>query len=95
MILRVFAVFDVKAKYFMQPFVMKTSAEAVRVFGDMCQNAQNPLGRHPADYTLFEIGQYDDASAMFTQDGAHVPLGNGLEHVVEEEPLRLEERVAS
>ena len=35
--------------------------------------------KHPADFTLFEIGEYDGATGVMIQSKESVALGNGLE----------------
>lgn len=56
----IFAIYDVKTEAYMTPFFMGTDAAAVRSFGDALKNPDMPFGRHPADYTLFRIGQFND-----------------------------------
>lgn len=57
-----FAIYDVKCEVFQRPFFCVAEGEALRVFIDICGDAEHPLGKHPEDYSLFAIGQYSDAS---------------------------------
>lgn len=61
MIRKVFAVRDVKAEYFLQPFFCDSTGEALRAFGDASNEPKTPMGSHPSDYVLYEIGSYDNA----------------------------------
>lgn len=70
MILNVFAVKDLKAKAFLQPFFSNSRGSAMRAFGDAVQDKNCPFNKHPEDYILYEIGTYDDSSAYLTM----VPL---------------------
>jgi len=63
MILKVFAVRDVKASAFLQPFYSPSVGSALRAFGDAVADTNCPFNKHPEDYVLYEIGIYDDSSA--------------------------------
>ena len=60
MLHKIFSVFDSKAELYLTPFFMKTKGEAVRGFEDVANDKNSAIGRHPEDYTLFELGEYDD-----------------------------------
>lgn len=59
--MRVFSVYDEKAEAFLQPFFTRTVGEAERMFGDAVNDQESPFCKHAADYTLFEIGEFDQA----------------------------------
>lgn len=81
--LLVFAVHDSKAEAYMQPFFCATRGVAMRGFADEVKRADSNIGQHPADYTLFHVGDFDSERGMFTQI-VPVSLGNGVEFL---EPL--------
>lgn len=60
MMLKVFAVYDLKTKAYMQPFFSPESGSAMRAFGDAVLDMKSPIAMHPADYQLFEVGAWDD-----------------------------------
>jgi len=60
---KVFSVYDQKAKVYSQPFISPTVGYAVRMFEDQVRTEGHAWNKHPEDYTLFEIGEYDDKSA--------------------------------
>jgi len=62
MILKVFAVRDMKAQAFLQPFYSPSLGSALRAFGDAVGDVSCPFSKHPEDYVLYEIGAYDDNS---------------------------------
>ena len=76
----IFAVYDSKAEAYMTPFFMSTEGQAVRSFKDAIANPDLPFGRHPADFTLFVVGSFNDHNAEVTP---MVPksVGNALELV--------------
>jgi len=61
------AIYDVKAEAFMRPFFVQRKALAVRSFQDEVNRPaeDNPLYRHPADYRLMALGEWDDESGYF------------------------------
>lgn len=61
----VFGVRDSKAQAFLQPFFSNSSGAAIRAFGDAVMDTKSPLGLHPTDYLLYELGTFDDNSGMF------------------------------
>ena len=71
MIMKVFAVYDSKACHFGPPFFDRTVGSAVRGFEDACNNEKSELCKFPSDYTLFEIGEYDDVKGEFGKEFGH------------------------
>jgi len=61
---KTFSVFDDKANCFMPPFFQHTTAMAQRVFADAVRQTDHPFHKNPDDYTLYEIGTFDDASGQ-------------------------------
>ena len=59
---KIFPVYDSKAGAFASPFFMPTLGMATRAFSDECNNPTSSLNKHSEDYTLFELGEFDDAS---------------------------------
>ncbi len=80
MIHRIFSVFDVKAKAYLPPFVMPERGMAMRVFSDCVNSDDHQFGKHPGDYTLFELGGFDDGAGEIAAVPA-VKVCNGLEVV--------------
>lgn len=64
MLLRCFAVWDVKAEAFMRPFFAVTAGSAIRGFSDAVNAPDSEIAKHPEDYTLFEVGTFDDHSGL-------------------------------
>lgn len=60
MIYQVFAVKDDKAAAFALPFFMPRMEVALRGFRDACQNTEHDMYRHPEDYSLYCLGEFDD-----------------------------------
>lgn len=60
MILKVFSVYDSKVGSYLSPFFVRSKGEAIRGVVNELENPNSNLAKFPADFTLFEIGEYDD-----------------------------------
>ncbi|AXL14692.1 nonstructural protein [Microviridae sp.] len=85
MIYKMFTVYDSKANAYLQPFFLKSAGEAVRAFTDSCNDPKTAFCRHPEDFTLFEIGTYDDSTALVETHKAHISLGLASELKTQQE----------
>lgn len=65
MIVLVCSVKDAKVGTFGGLMCFRSRGEAVRMFGDMCKDAQLPFGKHPEDYDLYCFGAFDDNGGSF------------------------------
>jgi len=79
---KMFVIFDSKAGAYFPPWFLMKEPMALRAFGDCCNDAEHNFGRHPEDFTLFCIGEFDDQTAR-VEWIAPVSLGNGIEFVVQ------------
>lgn len=79
--LMAFCVRDEKAEAYLRPFFSDTRGSALRAFGDAVNDPQSPFFKHPADYTLFEIGSFNELSGQMTPATAIVSLGNAVEFI--------------
>ena len=59
---KMFSVYDLKAQAFLQPFFSVHAGSAIRAFEDAVGDSASPIGKHPSDYQLFELGYFDDHS---------------------------------
>jgi len=75
MLHKVFSIFDSKVGAYQLPFFRRAKGEAIRDISDSVNSPESGLGRHPEDFTLFELGVYDDSTGVFEQYPAHVSLG--------------------
>lgn len=85
--LKVFVVHDSKVAAYMQPFFCRTVGEALRTWEATCNDGRSMMSSHPADFTLFEVAEYDEATGCFVPHQVHVNLGKALEQKkLSEEP---------
>jgi len=77
--LRMFAVYDSKVEAFLQPFFMQTRGQAIRSWGEVVNDPQTQFCKFPTDFTLFEIGEYDDAKGVVENCDTKVNLGVAID----------------
>ena len=75
MVTKVFSIYDSKAQMFNVPFFMNNNAMAVRTFVDLVNDPKTNVSRHPEDYSLFEIGTFDDSKGVIVPA---TPINLGL-----------------
>ena len=73
--MKVFSVFDSKAKAFLQPFFCVNAGVAVRSFSQAAQDKQGDFHRFASDFTLFEIGSWDETQGSLKSHESKVSLG--------------------
>ena len=67
MIKKVFTVYDDKSEAYLQPFFLDTVGQARRAITDCVNDVNHQFCKHPSDYTLFELGTFDDSTGEFTK----------------------------
>ncbi len=85
--LKIYTVFDSKPHAYLPPFFMKSNGEAVRAFSDTVNNPESSFNKHPEDYTLFELGNYDESTGKIETFDAMVALGNAVEFLADNNSL--------
>lgn len=81
MVQKVFGVRDSKALAFLQPFFSASTGAAVRAFGDAINEGNSPLAKHPEDYLLYELADFDDSTGEFISCNPIKMLGCGADFV--------------
>lgn len=66
MIHRIFSVLDLKIGAYASPFFMPTVAAAKRAFSGACNDPSTMLYKHPEDFSLYLLGEFDDESGAVT-----------------------------
>lgn len=79
MLLRVYSIYDSKVEVYAQPFFMHTKGQAIRAFTDAIADSSSQYAKHPADYTLFELSEYDDSLGKFVPHATPIALGLALD----------------
>lgn len=82
MIHKIYSVYDSKSQTYTLPFFQGTKAQAIRTFTNMSKNPEHQFCMNPEDFTLFEVGEYDDILGTITQDKI-VSVGLALNFISE------------
>lgn len=64
--MNIYSIYDRKVEAFMRPFFMVKDGQAVRAFSDMVNEPGHELNKHPEDYRLELVGQWDDQRGEVT-----------------------------
>lgn len=72
--INVYSVFDVKSAVFAHPFYMAADGVAVRAFGGAVNEPDSLMCRHPSDFSLYRIGQFDDSVGLLIAEKQPVAL---------------------
>lgn len=76
---KVYTVYDSKVSAYTQPFFLRTKGEALRGWMDVVNDGTTAFNKHPEDYTLFEIAEWDDQTAQFINHNTPVSIATALE----------------
>jgi len=87
----VFVIYDDKAKAYLPPFFLPEMGMGIRTFGDCVNQAGHPFFMHPADYTLFAAGTFDDRSGSFELDSTLLCVAHGHELKKTQEQLAMDD----
>jgi len=87
MVKKIFAIYDEKSEAYLQPFFLDTIGQAIRAVVDTLNDPDHNFARHPSDYTLFHLGEFDNADATLTVN--KTCLGN----LVEFKKTKLEDQI--
>lgn len=87
MILKVFGIYDSKVKAYLPPFMMKSIGEAERALCEHVSDVNHNFCKYSEDFTLFELGSWDDSNAQYTLLNTPHSLGLLLEYKKNSTPV--------
>lgn len=64
MLLNAYSVYDNKTLSYSPPFFQAAHGAAVRMLTDLAADTNTSVGRHPADFSLFFVAQFDDQTGF-------------------------------
>lgn len=77
--LQIICIRDIIANcYPFPPMFVAHLGGAVRDFGDQCRDKTTQLGKHPDDYELYHVGEWDDTDAHFNVDHRAIQHGDTI-----------------
>ena len=74
-----YAIHDNKASFFMTPWPCRNVGIARREFASACANPETAIGKFPADFVLYHVGEYDDHDASVKSLTPPVRICDGVE----------------
>nr|QJB19163.1 MAG: nonstructural protein [Microvirus sp.] len=63
----------------MTPFFMRSKGEALRSWQQVANDESTSMCKFPGDFSLFEIGEFDDENAEIKMHDSKMNLGTALE----------------
>lgn len=78
--MKIFSIYDTKAEVYSKPFYELTIGSALRNFSDAANDPSTQFHKHPGDFSLFLLGEYDDNTGEIIDKSPSQNLGNCLEH---------------
>lgn len=63
--MQVMAIFDKALGAYMRPWFAQAIGQATRMFQDELANTQGDMHKHPEDYNLYHLGEWDDQQGTF------------------------------
>lgn len=80
MMYEIVAVRDIRTNAYSQPQFVPHQGQAIRGFGDQCMdstNNNNLMAKHPEDFELYYLGQFNDQNGRFEQlDPVQIAVGS-------------------
>jgi len=77
-----FATFDTKAGFYSRPMFTRSKGEAIRSFADEVNKKDSYLNLHAEDFTLFELGTFEDTDASIELLSTPASVGKALEFLI-------------
>lgn len=75
--MKIFSIFDQKAAAYLSPFTLPSVAHATRQLAEVLLSNQNsPFSDYPEDFTLMEIGTWDQLTGEIHPHQAFISHGN-------------------
>lgn len=61
----IYSIYDEKAAAYLQPFMMQTTAAAIRAITDCVTDPEHTFAKHAEDYTLYHLGSFNDENGHY------------------------------
>lgn len=76
---KVFSVYDSKSMVYDQPWLAPNKGAALRAVLDVLKDPNHHFSKWPSDFTLFEIGEWDEQTGTLTPHLAKINCGVMIE----------------
>ncbi len=79
--LNAYCIFDTASGIYQRPYFVGSDNEATRAFADLVSETEHPVGKHPEDYSLFRVGNFNDVKGVLSGDDLKECIMTGLDAV--------------
>jgi len=86
---KIFSIYDSKGEIYAQPFFQRNVNVAIRTFTNMVNDERSQISSYPEDYTLFEIGMWDDVKGIIITHKTALSVGKGIDFQKKEGQLNM------
>lgn len=88
--LRIYAAHDTKISAFLPPMFVQHVGQILRIWADLANDSTTNVGKYPADFHLYEIGEFNTETAMIEPKTPITLIQTALEaRATNQEPLPL------
>lgn len=77
MLMRIVTIYDVKAEAHTQPMFFQSLAQAERSFRDICNDKDHSIGKHPEDYIMYWVADWDECAGSIVSLKEKVAVAEG------------------
>lgn len=70
--MNLYSIFDLKMNQYMPPFVAHNNGHAIRMFADHANEQGTPVNKHPEDYTLDHIAEFNEDTGAITAHNTRI-----------------------
>lgn len=74
-----YTIYDSKAQVYNKPFYMVNEQVAVRSFRDLANDPSSDVCKHPEDFTLWRVGEFEDTLNEITLSAPPVVVCKAIE----------------
>jgi len=78
--MKTFSIHDSKAEAYLPPIFLKSVGEAIRAFQSSCEDVNSQFYKYPSDFTLVELGEFNETTAEIKSLPAPRILANAAEY---------------
>jgi hypothetical protein len=82
-----YAIIDTASGVYDGPFKGVSDGQMIRMFNDLCVDAEHPIGKHPEDFSLIKVGTWNEGTGEL-EDLQNTTMITGLEAVAESRKVR-------
>ena len=77
MLMRMYSLYDSKTEAYIPPFYSKAKGDAIRQITQVINdaNSKHDFAKYPEDFTLFELGVFDDSTGIITPHMVNENMG--------------------